>query len=64
MRELYLNGTDDNRKVMERRYGKRAIKQIVEDSFSQEWLETNSKKCPHCGTHIQVTNYVTCNIMK
>ena len=54
LREQYLAATEAEKKQMERRYGRQCIRQIIEDSFTEEWLQQYSKKCPHCGTHIQV----------
>lgn len=49
-----MNADEATRKLLEKRYGKSAIKLAVEESFSNEWLEQFSKKCPACGAHIQV----------
>ena len=54
LREQYMVATEQQKKAMEKRYGRVVIRRIIEDSFTEEWLEEYSKKCPHCGTHIQV----------
>ena len=54
LREEYLSADPDKRKQMERRYGRKSIQQVVEESFTQDWLQEYSKKCPKCSTHIQV----------
>ena len=55
LRESYKNATEEEKRAMERRYGRRAIKQIIEDSYTNEWLQEYSKQCPHCKAHIQVS---------
>ena len=54
LREQYTNASPRERKMLERRYGLPAIRHVMEETESLEWLEEHSKKCPHCGTHIQV----------
>ncbi len=54
LREAYLNARGADKTSLERRYGKVVLKQLVEESFSEDWLRENSKRCPHCNTHIQV----------
>jgi len=54
LREEYLNATEYEKKAMERKYGHQCIKQVLQDSFSEDWLLEHSKKCPSCGSHIQV----------
>ena len=54
MREEYLSGNEETKRLLEKRYGKRAIKQALEETYSAEWLEKNAKACPYCGTQIQV----------
>ena len=53
LREQYLNGTDEEKALLEKRYGKKKLQQAVEEHFSETWLETFSKKCPTCETNIQ-----------
>ncbi len=45
---------ETQRRFMEKRYGKKVIRQVIEESFSHAWLEEFSKKCPQCNTNIQV----------
>ncbi|KAK1161195.1 E3 ubiquitin-protein ligase RNF14-like isoform X1 [Acipenser oxyrinchus oxyrinchus] len=63
LRDEYLGSTDEGKKFLEQRFGKRVIQKAVEESHSQDWLEKNSKACPRCGTHIQKVdgcNKMTC----
>ncbi|XP_007247086.2 E3 ubiquitin-protein ligase RNF14 isoform X1 [Astyanax mexicanus] len=53
LQEEYLAANKEEQKFMEQRYGKQVIQRAVEESFSRQWLEENSKNCPSCGTHIQ-----------
>ncbi len=46
---------DEEKKIfLEKRYGKKIIRQVVEESYSLQWLEEFSKQCPKCKTNIQV----------
>ena len=54
LREEYESADPATKKLMEQRYGKKAIQQIVEESYSLDWISSNSKQCPHCSTPIQV----------
>ena len=63
LRDAYEASTGEERRKLERRYGKHVLRQLIEDSFSEEWLRTNSKQCPHCSTHIEKVdgcNKMTC----
>jgi len=59
LRDEYLSADDVRRQQMERRYGRRNIQKLVEDSFSEDWISSNAKKCPQCAAHIQVNNLLT-----
>ncbi|XP_077984115.1 E3 ubiquitin-protein ligase RNF14-like [Glandiceps talaboti] len=63
LRDEYENGDQAHRNFLEKRYGKSVLKQCLEESYSEEWLESHSKTCPNCGTHIQKIdgcNKMTC----
>ncbi|XP_064637638.1 E3 ubiquitin-protein ligase RNF14-like isoform X2 [Lineus longissimus] len=63
LREAYLEAGTTEKKFLEKRYGMRAIKQAMEETYSKEWLDEYSKKCPNCSTHIQKIdgcNKMTC----
>lgn len=57
LKEEYLSATKEQQKFLEQRYGKHVIQRLLEESYSREWLKDNSKKCPYCGTHIQVNQH-------
>ena len=48
-------GTEEEKAILIRRYGRQMLEAYSADRFTQEWLEKNSKKCPNCNTPIQVT---------
>jgi len=54
LREEYLSADDAQKKSLEQRYGRKNIQKLVEDSFSEDWLNDNAKKCPQCSAHIEV----------
>ncbi|CAH1267487.1 RNF14 [Branchiostoma lanceolatum] len=63
LREEYLAASDEGKKFLEKRYGRKSIKQALEETFSEEWLKRYAKECPQCGTHIQKLdgcNKMTC----
>ncbi|XP_076117218.1 E3 ubiquitin-protein ligase RNF14-like [Mytilus galloprovincialis] len=63
LKDEWLDGDEATRKLLEKKYGKAAIQQAVEESFSNEWLDSFAKKCPHCGAQIQKIdgcNKMTC----
>ncbi|GAB1597899.1 E3 ubiquitin-protein ligase RNF14-like [Argonauta hians] len=49
----YLNADMETKYALEKRYGKKHLQDIVNEAFSNEWLEQHSKQCPRCNTHIQ-----------
>ena len=59
IRNDYESGDDETRRRMEKRYGKRVIKRLIEDGAAEEWIQEYSKKCPRCKAHIEVTLKVT-----
>lgn len=61
LREEYLSADEETKRFLEKRYGKRAINQALEETFSAEWLEKNAKMCPYCGTQIQASFWVNVN---
>lgn len=54
LKQEWERAGEATRRFMEQRYGKKVIRQVIEESFSQAWLDEYSKKCPQCNTNIQV----------
>lgn len=63
LREEYLKADSETKKLMEKRYGRRSIHKLIEESYTHEWLNNNSKMCPRCHSHIEKLdgcNKMTC----
>jgi hypothetical protein len=55
LREAYLAADEAGRRELEQRYGRRNLQRAVEESYSQQWVQDNCKKCPQCQTQIEVS---------
>ncbi|XP_035271917.1 E3 ubiquitin-protein ligase RNF14-like isoform X1 [Anguilla anguilla] len=49
----YDTGSKTRRKFLEKRYGRSVLQNRVEYVLTESWLDTNTKKCPHCQATIQ-----------
>ncbi|KAF8796673.1 E3 ubiquitin-protein ligase RNF14 like protein [Argiope bruennichi] len=49
----YTKGNSTVKKAIEKRYGKRFIKAMVEDTLCENWKSSHTKNCPHCKASIQ-----------
>ncbi|KAH9499503.1 E3 ubiquitin-protein ligase rnf14 [Bulinus truncatus] len=59
----YESSSAERRLELEMRYGKQVIQRAIEETKSNQWLESNSKQCPCCSTFIQKKdgcNKMTC----
>ncbi|XP_043077335.1 E3 ubiquitin-protein ligase RNF14 isoform X2 [Puntigrus tetrazona] len=64
LRDEYISASEEGKKFLEKRFGRRVIQKAVEESFSTDWLKDNCKQCPCCGTNIQKVhgcNKMTCS---
>ena len=52
--QAYTDGSQSEKEELERRYGKKQMLTLVDDTLAATWLDDNSKKCPHCKTPIEV----------
>ncbi len=62
LRDEYISASEEEKKFLEKRFGRRVIQKAVEESFSTEWLKDNCKQCPCCGTNIQVSAKNVCMV--
>ncbi|XP_050712312.1 E3 ubiquitin-protein ligase RNF14-like [Eriocheir sinensis] len=61
--EIYINGTEDEKKVLENQYGKKYLCGLRDEFLSLCYLEENSKRCPKCLIKIEKRdgcNKMTC----
>lgn len=58
----YQEASDDKKLQMEQRYGKKQLQTLVENTMSENWIQTNSQKCPKCKAAIEKLD--GCNKMK
>lgn len=63
IREEYLSANAATKQAMEKRYGRRTLQLLVDESLTQDWMQENSKRCPHCSIAIEKQdgcNKMTC----
>ena len=61
--EKYTSGSTDDKKQLEKIYGKKQLGLLVETVLSEKWVNSRSKPCPHCSVPIEKfegCNKVTC----
>ena len=61
LRNEYLNGNEEVRNALEKKYGKKRLQTVVDEYYTEAWMEKFSKHCPSCKTSIEKIN--GCNKM-
>ncbi|CAL8081291.1 unnamed protein product [Orchesella dallaii] len=59
----YTEGTPEEKQAMVKTYGEKQLKILVENVLSEQWIQKESKSCPHCKVPIEKfegCNKVTC----
>ncbi|KAI4476313.1 hypothetical protein M0804_013681 [Polistes exclamans] len=59
----YQAASDNEKLLMEKRYGKKQLQILVENTMSENWIKVNSQNCPHCCAAIEKSdgcNKMTC----
>ncbi|CAG0914197.1 unnamed protein product [Notodromas monacha] len=51
--EAYVNGTQEVKRHLEKKYGLKQIQSVVAELDSESWLDENSKRCPRCNARIE-----------
>nr|XP_019933809.1 PREDICTED: E3 ubiquitin-protein ligase RNF14-like [Paralichthys olivaceus] len=60
----YASGSEERRRLLQSRYGRRMLQVILPDILSEDWVVFNSKSCPHCFCKIEKNggcNMMTCS---
>lgn len=51
--EAYKNAKKAERSELEKRYGKKKLKELVATAETEKWIRKNSQKCPSCRVNIE-----------
>ncbi|XP_006877506.1 PREDICTED: E3 ubiquitin-protein ligase RNF14-like [Chrysochloris asiatica] len=63
LQKQYQRASENEKRMLEKKYGKRVIQMALDEMKSKKWLEMNSKRCPSCGSRIEKLdgcNKMTC----
>lgn len=63
LHDQYTTSSHAEKELMERRFGKQRLQQMVNEVVSEKWLCSNAKQCPNCKASIQKIdgcNKMTC----
>ncbi|EDO47022.1 predicted protein [Nematostella vectensis] len=61
LRTEYLKATEEERALLDQRYGRDRLKKVFEEVVSEDWVKSNCTKCPSCSYQIQ--KFDGCNKM-
>lgn len=50
----YKNASPEEKLQLEKRYGKKQLQLMIDNTMSENWISNNSKNCPHCKVAIEV----------
>lgn len=50
----YEAASAERKRFLEKKYGSKTIRDMIETSYSEQWIRGNSKACPHCSAAIEV----------
>ncbi|XP_043473027.1 E3 ubiquitin-protein ligase RNF14-like [Leptopilina heterotoma] len=59
----YKNASPEEKLQLEKRYGKKQLQLMIDNTMSENWITNNSKNCPHCKVAIEKSdgcNKITC----
>ncbi|XP_034244713.1 E3 ubiquitin-protein ligase RNF14-like [Thrips palmi] len=57
----YEAASTERKRFLEKKYGSKTIREMIETSYSEQWIRGNSKACPHCSAAIEKSD--GCNKM-
>ena len=49
-----MQACEQTKRLREKRYGKRAIKDAIQEMNTVDWVEKYARACPYCSMQIQV----------
>lgn len=54
----YEAASSERKLFLEKKYGTKTIRDMIETSYSEQWIRGNSKSCPHCLAAIEVLLFI------
>lgn len=54
----YTEGTPAEKKALLNAYGKKQLGLLVDNILSEQWVQKESKPCPHCKVPIEVMCFI------
>nr|CAD7200956.1 unnamed protein product [Timema douglasi] len=53
----YQEASSEEKALLEQRYGKSQLQNLVATMMSETWIHNNSRSCPHCNAAIEVRHF-------